>query len=45
MSSLTIYSPSGAVNDLPALRRAEKRLTQLGFAVQLDEAVRLRSQR
>lgn len=45
MSSLTIYSPSGAVNDLPALRRAEKRLAKLGFTVQVDEAARLRSQR
>ncbi|NBO40998.1 MAG: LD-carboxypeptidase [Betaproteobacteria bacterium] len=40
-----IYSPSGAVRDKAALRRAVKHLTQLGHEVELDPDVLTRSQR
>lgn len=43
--SLTIYSPAGAVQSAPELRRAQRRLGQLGFAVQLDDAALARQQR
>ncbi len=45
MTSLTIFSPSGVVDRPPALRRAARRLTDLGFQVHLDEAVAARGQR
>ena len=45
MTSLTLYSPSGVVARPATLRRAVKRLTAMGFAVQVDEAALARDQR
>jgi len=45
MTSLTIFSPSGVVARLPMLRLAARRLTDLGFQVQVDEAATARHQR
>jgi len=45
MSSLTIFSPSGVVARAPMLRLAARRLTDLGFQVQVDEAATARRQR
>lgn len=45
MSTLTIYSPAGAIAQAATLKRAAKRLTKLGFDVQLDEAALLKDQR
>ena len=45
MNLLTIYSPSGVVDRPAALRLAARRLTALGFQVQLDEAATARGQR
>ncbi len=45
MTTLTIYSPSGAVKQAAALRRAVRHLQGLGFQVGLDEAALLREQR
>jgi muramoyltetrapeptide carboxypeptidase len=45
MSTLTIYSPSGAVAQAAQLRRAAKRLGRLGFEVTIDEAALLKQQR
>ncbi len=43
--SLTVFSPAGVVAKAPVLRRAAKRLTTLGFEVQIDEAATLKHQR
>ena len=45
MPTLTIFSPSGVVARPPLLRLAAKRLTSLGFDVQVDEAATARGQR
>jgi muramoyltetrapeptide carboxypeptidase len=45
MNALTILSPSGVVARVPALRLAARRLTDMGFQVQLDEAATARHQR
>jgi muramoyltetrapeptide carboxypeptidase len=45
MNALTILSPSGVVARVPALRLAARRLTDMGFQVQLDEAAAARHQR
>jgi muramoyltetrapeptide carboxypeptidase len=45
MTSLTLYSPSGVVAGPATLRLAVKRLTAMGFAVQVDEAALARDQR
>lgn len=45
MSSLTLYSPSGVVARAADLRRAARRLGQMGFEVSLDEAALARHQR
>ena len=45
MSKLTIYSPSGALAQGAQLKRAAKRLGQLGFEVRIDEAALLKHQR
>ena len=45
MTTLTLYSPAGAVAQTASLQRAAKRLTQLGFEVGIDEAAALRHQR
>ncbi|MFZ5520143.1 MAG: LD-carboxypeptidase [Pseudomonadota bacterium] len=42
---LVIFSPAGVVARAPALRRAAKRLGQLGFDVTVDEAAALKVQR
>jgi muramoyltetrapeptide carboxypeptidase len=44
-TTLTLYSPAGAVPQAAALRLAERRLRALGFAVQRDESALARSQR
>jgi muramoyltetrapeptide carboxypeptidase len=36
MTTLTLFSPAGAVSKADALKRAAKRLTQLGFEVAID---------
>jgi len=36
MSSIYIYSPSGAVRDKAAFRRGIKRLQELGHEIQVD---------
>ncbi len=43
--SLTIYSPSGVLAKAATLRRAARRLSGLGFAVQIDESATARCQR
>lgn len=43
--SLTVFSPSGAVQSAAELRRAQMRLQQLGFAVTLDDTALAREQR
>ena len=43
--SLTIFSPSGVVPELKRLRLAQRRLTALGFQVDVDIAARARHQR
>lgn len=45
MTSLILYSPSGAVPEAAALKRASQQLTALGFAVQVDAEAKTRSQR
>ena len=45
MTSLIIFSPSGVVARPPMLRLAARRLTDLGFQVQVDEAATARHQR
>jgi muramoyltetrapeptide carboxypeptidase len=45
MTTLTIYSPSGAVKEAAALRRALKALQGLGFEPSLDEGALRREQR
>jgi len=45
MSSLTIFSPAGVVAQAQPVRRAAKHLTQLGFAVEIDEAALAKHQR
>ena len=45
MTSLTIFSPSGVVARPPQLRLAARRLSGLGFEVQVDEAATARHQR
>lgn len=45
MTTLTIYSPSGAVKEAAALRRALKALQCLGFEPGLDESALRREQR
>lgn len=45
MSSLQLFSPSGAVPRADTLRRAERRLRGLGFEVACDEAALARAQR
>ncbi|WP_119354949.1 LD-carboxypeptidase [Azohydromonas sediminis] len=45
MSTLTLFSPSGAVARAAPLRLAVKRLTALGFDVHVDEAALARHQR
>lgn len=45
MSSLTLYTPAGVLAQAQPLRRAAKRLTQLGFEVQIDEAALAKHQR
>jgi muramoyltetrapeptide carboxypeptidase len=43
--SLRLFSPSGVVAQQALLRRAERRLTALGFAVQSDESALARHER
>lgn len=43
--SLTIFSPAGAVQKAVEIRRAQRRLAQRGFEVQLDADVLARQQR
>ncbi len=43
--SLTLFAPAGVIARAPVLRRAVKRLGAMGFAVQVDEGVRLKHQR
>lgn len=43
--SLTIFSPAGAVQNAAELRRAQRRLAQRGFDVQLDDDALTRVQR
>lgn len=45
MSTLTLFSPSGAVARAASLRLAARRLQALGFSVQVDEAAAARQQR
>lgn len=45
MTTLTIFSPSGAVKEAAALRRAARHLQKLGFSAALDEAALRREQR
>jgi muramoyltetrapeptide carboxypeptidase len=45
VSSLLLFSPSGAVPRASTLHRAERRLRDLGFDVTCDEAVLARAQR
>jgi len=45
MTTLTIFSPSGAVKQAAALRRAVKHLQGLGVEAALDDAALLREQR
>jgi muramoyltetrapeptide carboxypeptidase len=45
MSSLTLYTPAGVLTNSQSLRRAEKRLTSLGFDVSVDEAALAKEQR
>jgi muramoyltetrapeptide carboxypeptidase len=45
LPALRLFSPSGAVAQTAALRRAQKRLTALGFAVSTDEEALARHQR
>lgn len=45
MSRLVLFSPSGVVARPPALRRAARRLSALGFEVSLDPAALARHQR
>lgn len=45
MSRLTLFSPSGVVASAPALRRAARRLTALGFDVLIDDAALARHMR
>jgi len=45
MTTLTLFSPSGAVARAAPLQRAARRLHALGFDVQLDEAALARHQR
>ncbi len=43
--SLTLFTPSGVLPSVPALRLAARRLKSLGFAVTVDEAATARHQR
>ena len=43
--TMRIFSPAGVVRSAEQLRRAARRLGQLGFAVELDEAAAARHQR
>ena len=43
--TLRIYSPAGVVRSAAPLQRAVRRLGKLGFAVEVDEAARLKHQR
>jgi muramoyltetrapeptide carboxypeptidase len=43
--TLTIFSPAGVVREAAALRRALRRLTQLGFEASLDPSVLAKHQR
>ena len=43
--SLTLFSPSGVVAQAAPLRRAARRLSELGFAVRIDAAALARHQR
>lgn len=43
--TLTIFSPAGIVREAAALRRALRRLTQLGFEARLDPSVLAKHQR
>ena len=45
MSSIYVYSPSGAVNDKPAFQCASRFLTQQGHRVEIDPAALQRAQR
>ena len=45
MSTLTLFSPSGALANAAQLRRATRRLGKLGFEVDIDEAALLKDQR
>jgi len=45
MTALTLFSPAGVVPRAATLRLAARRLTALGFAVQVDEAALARHQR
>ena len=45
MSTLTLFSPSGALAKATQLHRAAKRLGKLGFEVSIDEAALLKEQR
>lgn len=45
MSSLTLFTPAGVVASAKPVRLAQRRLAQLGFEVQLDEAALARHQR
>lgn len=45
MSSLTLYTPAGVLAQALPLKRAAKRLTQLGFEVAIDESALAKHQR
>jgi len=45
MTTLTLFSPAGAVSKADALKRATKRLTRLGFEVSVDADALSRQQR
>jgi len=45
MTTLTLFSPSGSLAQASQLKRAAKRLDQLGFEVTIDEAALLKEQR
>lgn len=45
MTTLSLYSPAGAVPQAPVLTRAARRLRALGFDVQIDADARARRQR
>ncbi|MET0519946.1 MAG: LD-carboxypeptidase, partial [Burkholderiaceae bacterium] len=45
MSSLTLYTPAGALAKAQPLKRAAKRLAKLGFEVQIDADALARQQR